>query len=64
MARLDFSTEPSFECADDDAGDLTFAHATSLFGGRDVVEEYLAAGCSRFWLVLASVTLQTGRDQL
>jgi hypothetical protein len=51
MARLDFSTEPSFECADDDAGDLTFAHATSLFGGRDVVEEYLAC---RMFSLLAS----------
>jgi hypothetical protein len=41
MSALDFSTDPSFECADDDTGDLTFVHSTSLIGGQDIVEEYL-----------------------
>jgi hypothetical protein len=44
MFALDFSTDPLFECADDNARDLAFVHATSLIGGRDTVEEYLAYG--------------------
>jgi hypothetical protein len=44
MAPLDFSTECSFECVDDNAGDLAFVHATSLIGSRDMIEEYLACG--------------------
>jgi hypothetical protein len=42
MAHLDFSMKPSFECADDDSGDVAFVHAMGLIGGRDAVEEYLA----------------------
>jgi hypothetical protein len=44
MAPLDFSIDPSFECADDDFRDLAFVHATGLIGGWDAVEEYLACG--------------------
>jgi hypothetical protein len=42
MSALDFSMDHSFECTDDDAGDVAFVHATSLIGGRDAVEENLA----------------------
>jgi hypothetical protein len=44
MATLDFLTEPSFECADDDFRDLVSARAIGLISGRDAVEEYLACG--------------------
>jgi hypothetical protein len=44
MVPLDFSTDPSFECTDNDSGDLAFIRATSLNGGRDAVQEYLACG--------------------
>jgi hypothetical protein len=43
MASLDFSTYPSFECMDNDFGDLAFIHAIGLIGSRDV-EQYLAYG--------------------
>jgi hypothetical protein len=42
MVPLDFSTEPLFECVDDDSGDLAFVWTMGLIGGWDVVEEYLA----------------------
>jgi hypothetical protein len=44
MFALDFSMDPSFECAGNDAEDVVFVCATSFIGGRDVVEEYLACG--------------------
>jgi hypothetical protein len=46
MAPLYFLTEPSFECGDDDFGDLAFVRAMGLIGGQDVVEEYMA--CKMF----------------
>jgi hypothetical protein len=44
MAPLDFLTEPSFECTDDDFGDLAFIRTTGLIGGPDAIEEYLVYG--------------------
>jgi hypothetical protein len=44
MTRLDFVTEPSFQCPNDEAGDVAFVKVTRAIGGRDVVEEYLACG--------------------
>jgi hypothetical protein len=44
MSPLDYVTEPSFNCPDDDAGDIAFVRATSSIGGRDAIEEYLACG--------------------
>jgi hypothetical protein len=44
MAKLDFMTELSFECANHDAGDVTFIKATCSIGGWDAVEEYMAWG--------------------
>jgi hypothetical protein len=44
MTRLDFVTEPSFHCPDDEAGDVTFVKATRTIGARDTVEEYMACG--------------------
>jgi hypothetical protein len=32
MVPLDFSTEPSFECGDDDFRDLAFVRTTGLIG--------------------------------
>jgi hypothetical protein len=31
--------EPSFECSDDEAGDMAFIKATRTIGGQDTVEE-------------------------
>jgi hypothetical protein len=42
--RLDFRTEPPFDCADDNSGDIAFVRATKFIGGRDAVEEFLACG--------------------
>jgi hypothetical protein len=42
MTRLDFVTEPLFECLDNEAGDVAFVKATHTIDGRDVVEEYMA----------------------
>jgi hypothetical protein len=44
MSALDFAVEPSFECANDNASDVTFVNATCSIGSRDAVEEYLACG--------------------
>jgi hypothetical protein len=45
MSTLDFVTDPSFECADDDdIRDVTFVSATHSISRRDGVEEYLACG--------------------
>jgi hypothetical protein len=44
MSALDFAVEPSFECANDNASDVTFVNATRSIGSRDAVEEYLACG--------------------
>jgi hypothetical protein len=44
MTPLDFTTEPPFECANDDSGDAAFVCVASLIGGQDAVEEYLACG--------------------
>jgi hypothetical protein len=38
MYALDFATDPSFECADNDAGDVAFLSATHSIGSRDAVE--------------------------
>jgi hypothetical protein len=34
-------TEPSYQCPDDEAGDMAFIKATRAIGGRDAVEEYM-----------------------
>jgi hypothetical protein len=44
MTRLDFVMEPSFQCPDDEAGEVAFIKATRAIGGRDAVEEYMACG--------------------
>jgi hypothetical protein len=46
MTPLDFLTEPSFECADDDSIDVVFIHFACLIGGRDAAEEYLVCRMS------------------
>jgi hypothetical protein len=33
MTPLDFLTEPSFECVDEDFGDVAFIRAAGLIGG-------------------------------
>jgi hypothetical protein len=48
MCGLDFWTEPPFDCANDDSGDVAFIRATKFIGGRDAVEEFLA--CSVYLL--------------
>jgi hypothetical protein len=44
MTRLDFVTEPSFMCPNDEASDMAINKATHTIGGQDVVEEYMACG--------------------
>jgi hypothetical protein len=44
MCALDFKTEPSFECGNDDASYAAFVSATRSIGGWDAVEEYMACG--------------------
>jgi hypothetical protein len=42
MTKLEFVTEPSYQCPDNEAGDLAFVKATRTIGGRDAIEEYTA----------------------
>jgi hypothetical protein len=44
MMELNYWTEVSSSCSPEDANFLAFVGATSLIGGRDVVEEFLACG--------------------
>jgi hypothetical protein len=44
MTSLDFMMEDSFECSDENSGDIIFVRAMGLIGGREAVEEYLAFG--------------------
>jgi hypothetical protein len=44
MCRLEFRTEPPFDCADDDSRDVAFVQTTKFIGGRDAVEEFIACG--------------------
>jgi hypothetical protein len=55
MTRLDFATKLSFQCPDDEAGDVAFVKATRMVGGRDAIEEYMAYG-----LFPLSVTFNLG----
>jgi hypothetical protein len=48
MTGLDFATELSFECLDDDASDIAFVRATRTIDDQDAVEEYMA--CELFLL--------------
>jgi hypothetical protein len=41
---LDFKTEPSFECGNNDASYAAFVSATRSIGGWDAIEEYMACG--------------------
>jgi hypothetical protein len=42
MTPLDYATEPSFECIDNESSDTVFIRVVGFIGGRDAVEEYLA----------------------
>jgi hypothetical protein len=44
MCSLEFRTDPPFDYANDDLGDIAFVQATKFIGGRDVVEEFIACG--------------------
>jgi hypothetical protein len=44
MIPLNYSTEVTFECGPEDANVAAFTKATSIIGGHDVVEEFLACG--------------------
>jgi hypothetical protein len=57
MSGLDFHTEPLFDCADDDSGDIAFIWATKFVGGRDTMEEFLACGV---YLLAANVGFDSG----
>jgi hypothetical protein len=59
MVVLDFTIEPSFECVDDDAGDVAFIRAARSIGGRDTIKEYMAC---RLFPLLASFGLGEVED--
>jgi hypothetical protein len=44
LCGLDFQTEPHFNCADDDSGDISFIKAMNFISGRYAVEEYMVCG--------------------
>jgi hypothetical protein len=44
MALLDYLNGTPFECSPEDANVVAFIEATSIIGGRDAVEEFLAYG--------------------
>jgi hypothetical protein len=44
MAPLDYLNDASFECSPEDADVAAFIEATSIIGGRDAMEEFLACG--------------------
>jgi hypothetical protein len=44
MCSLEFQTEPPFNYADDDSGNIAFVQATKFIRGRDVVVEFIACG--------------------
>jgi hypothetical protein len=52
MCSLEFRTEPPFDRADDDSGDVAFVQATKFIGGRDAVEEFIA--CSMYPLAVGA----------
>jgi hypothetical protein len=51
MSKLEFVIEPSYQCPDDEAGDMAFIKATRAIGGRDAEEEYMT--CELFPLSLS-----------
>jgi hypothetical protein len=44
MSGLRFSTEPPFDCPDDNLSDHAFIWASKSIGGRDAGEEFVAYG--------------------
>jgi hypothetical protein len=44
MSGLRFSTEPHFDCPDDNLSDHAFIWASKSIGGRDAGEEFVACG--------------------
>jgi hypothetical protein len=52
MRSLEFRTEPPFDCADDNSGDIAFVQATKFIGGRDAMEEFIA--CDMYPLAIGS----------
>jgi hypothetical protein len=44
MTRLNYLTEAPSSCGPEDANFVAFIEATSIIGGRDAVEEFLASG--------------------
>jgi hypothetical protein len=44
MTKLNYLMEVPSSCGPEDANFVAFVEVTSLIGGRDVVEEFLACG--------------------
>jgi hypothetical protein len=44
MCSLEFRTDPPFDCADDDLGDIAFVQVTKFIKGHDAVYEFIACG--------------------
>jgi hypothetical protein len=58
MSSLHFSTEPPFDCPNDDLSDNAFVWASKSIRGRDDVEEFVACNV---WPLAASVSFDQVR---
>jgi hypothetical protein len=43
MTELEYLMEPPYNCTDDDVNDKGFVHATTIIGGHDAIEEFMAS---------------------
>jgi hypothetical protein len=60
MTPLNHLMDAVFECSTEDVNMVAFAEATSIIGGRDVVEEFLACG---IWPLSKSCEFEVERKE-
>jgi hypothetical protein len=60
MTPLDHLTDATFECSPEDVNVVAFAKVTSIIGGHDVVEEFLACG---IWPLSKSYEFEVERKE-
>jgi hypothetical protein len=58
MSALDYEVEPLVECPDIDVNYVAFIRATTMIGGHNVVEDFLA--CGLYPLTTDHATTKTG----
>jgi hypothetical protein len=44
MSALNYAVEPEVDCTDSDINDAAFVRVTTMIGGCDAVEDFLACG--------------------